>query len=159
MDHFNLSSQTSVKPATPFGTNAAVLSPTTKSTLGGSIYGSTNTYTFPVATSSGTFMFLHSLSWSVESMSDDTISYTNCSALGLGTNSDVAGGTNNLTFSSTGNQILLNATGTNPEGSTHYWFVTVTGAGASITWTNAGTASGTFFGADLYVVQMPANIN
>lgn len=145
MDHFNLVAQAStITATTPFGTSATVLSPTSNSTLGGTLQGSTDKYTFPPSLSSGTFMMVYTVYFASPGADYmDVGSVVNMSAV-------------NLIINNTTQQAWGASTSVNY--STSVFFYKITGAGASFTILGNGAGSSAT-GADWYVTQIPSTIN
>lgn len=151
MDHFQLNGLTGVLPSAPFGSSASLTSPTSDSTLGGTIQGSTSTYTFPASISSGYFMMMY---W---------CSYSTGSATPGGTQQNGASVNCSLVEAFNNNNTDAISTYIEPGGSyrsTQYTVVwEVTGAGASFALEgNAGSMTNPS-GGDLYVMQLCNPLN
>lgn len=145
-DHFNLNGQTAVTPAAPFGTNTALLNPSSNSTIKGTIQGSTTKYAFPASVTSGNFMMMYISQFSgLGNEGVYTPSLTNCSALNL------------FNANSTSSQTPV-VNGVSADTLCIMQSITVTATGATWGFTNNGSTN-TFTSGDFFVFEMPSGIN
>jgi len=169
-DHFNITGQTGLLPATPFGTVTTPQNPSTGSTLRGILSGgisaatnivpvlngsgdptgalgatAANTYYFPPGISTGVYFVQYDAIYGVAGTAGGgTFTGTNCSGKNL-LNVDTASSTVNTTSANT---TSMNVT----------QIVQITKANASFSLVgNAGMTTPTW--ADLFVMELPSGIN
>lgn len=141
-----MNSQTSVSTANPFGTNTAAIGPTSLSTLGGTVLGSTNTYSFPPSITSGNYAMQLTTLWNnAGSGANYSLTFTNCVV-------------NKLYGSGSAGLNTPQASATNVTQTSITEFITITAGNASFTITGTGSTT-SVEDSDLFVYQIPSPIN
>nr|QKV51030.1 hypothetical protein [Crucivirus sp.] len=144
VDHFYAAQNiTGLSPLHPFGTSATLRNPNAGSTVGGTLQGSTDSYTFPASVSSGVYIITYMCEYDTPGTTGNTIiqNLANCAPY-------------NFFISGSSNEYAVDST-TDVIG----WFaIEVTSAGASFQLTNDGTMTNPGEGFDLIVQQIPVNL-